>query len=307
MYLLIIILLCACNPSKQPSPTMQNISRDLKIPAGAIKILPQMDLTPPISLSNEYDQPVPVPGLVNTAGGEDSPFIMPDGKTLYIFFTPDVSISAQDQVTDGVTGIYVSKLTVGGWQEPQRIILQEPGKLAVDGCEFILENWMWFCSAREGFEGLHWFTAELVHDTWQNWQIADFDPAFQVGELHISLDGNYLFFASNRPGGKGAGDIWYSRNLDGKWQEPINLALLNTPDSEGWPALNPAGDELWFSRNYGIWRSKLVNDQWQTAELIISPLAGEPSVDASGNVYFTHHYFKDDQMLEADIYVAFKK
>jgi hypothetical protein len=67
------------------------------------------------------------------------------------------------------------------------------------------------------------------------------------------------------------------------------------------------GDELWFGRNFGIWRSVLVKDEWQPAQLIISPLAGEPSIDTSGNVYFTHHFFENDQMLEADIYVAFKK
>ncbi|MBT3389021.1 MAG: hypothetical protein HN413_01275 [Chloroflexi bacterium] len=26
-----------------------------------------------------------------------------------------------------------------------------------------------------------------------------------------------------------------------------------------------------------------------------------------GNIYFTHHFYKDNIMLEADIYVAYKK
>jgi hypothetical protein len=32
---------------------------------------------------------------VNTAGGEDSPFVTPDGNTLYYVFTPDVNIPAE--------------------------------------------------------------------------------------------------------------------------------------------------------------------------------------------------------------------
>jgi len=307
LLILISILINSCNsPIPEPQP-IQIIPREQKIPDIAIKISPQNDVAPPITLSSEYEQPVPVPGLVNTAGGEDSPFILPEGNTLYFWFTPEVSLPAQAQVSDGVTGIYVSNLVAEGWDEPRRIMLQDPGKLAGDGCAFILDNLMWFCSAREGFEGMHWFNADLQNGNWQNWRVADFDPAFQVGEFHITLDGKYLYFASDRPGGKGAGDLWVSRNLDGVWQEPENIASLNTADAEGWPALNPAGDELWFGRNYGIWRSKLVNGEWQPAELIISPLAGEPSIDTYGNVYFVHHFFDNGQMLEADIYVAYKK
>jgi hypothetical protein len=166
---------------------------------------------------------------------------------------------------------------------------------------------MWFCSAREGYTGIHWFTAEYEDGGWHNWTNADFDPSYEVGELHITADGSELFFGSGRPGGAGGLDIWMSRNAGGVWQEPINVAAVNTLDGEGWPAVNPAGDELWFNRNFGIWRSKMVNGEWQEPELIISPLAGEPSLDAEGNLYFVHHFYAGDVMIEADIYVAYRK
>jgi hypothetical protein len=35
--------------------------------------------------------------------------------------------------------------------------------------------------------------------------------------------------------------------------------------------------------------------------------AGEPSLDNEVNIYFTHHFFKDNVMLEADYYVARRK
>jgi hypothetical protein len=38
--------------------------------------------------------------------------------------------------------------------------------------------------------------------------------------------------------------------------------------------------------------------------MILGPLAGEPTVDFQGNVYFVHHFFVDGQMIEADIYVV---
>ena len=87
----------------------------------------------------------------------------------------------------------------------------------------------------------------------------------------------------------------------------MNLKIVNTVDNEGYPALNPAGDELWFSRNYGIWRSVRVNDHWQVPIQILFPLAGEPSIDQDGNIYFVHHFYQNDMMLEVDIYVAYRK
>jgi hypothetical protein len=310
-----LLLLCAASlvacSSSISSPTFPStptiVDRDEKIPLDAVKMSPEIDAHPPQIHSSDFDNPIPVPGLVNTAGAEDSPFITADGKTLYFFFTPDADIPAEKQLLDGVTGIYKSEKVNDEWTASERVTLQDPRKLALDGCEFVLGDTMWFCSAREGYEGIHWFTADLVDGVWQNWENADFDPAHQVGELHISSDGNELYFHSERPGGKGGLDIWMSKKVDGKWQEPVNVAAVNTPDAEGWPALNPGGDELWFHRNYSIWRSRKINGEWQEPELILSDLAGEPSIDRDGNLYFVHHFFNDDRMVEADIYVAYRR
>jgi hypothetical protein len=294
--------------ASQPTPTTTAaIERESLIPADAVKMSPETDQNPPILYSDDFEAPVPVPGLVNTAGAEDGVFVTLDGNTLYFFFTPDVDVPTEKQILDGVTGLYVSHKTDGIWGEPERIIMHDPGKLAVDGCEFVQGNVMWFCSAREGYTGLHWFTAEFQDGAWRNWQNADFDPTYQVGELYISGDGRQLYFHSERPGGKGGLDIWVSQMLDGIWQEPVNLAAVNTPDNDGWPALSVAEDELWITRNWGVWRAKKVNGEWQEAELIVSPLAGEASLDAEGNLYFVHHYYVDGRMIEADIYVAYKR
>jgi hypothetical protein len=102
-------------------------------------------------------------------------------------------------------------------------------------------------------------------------------------------------------------DIWVSHWVDGEWQEPENLESVNSEADEGWPALNPQEDELWISRDYGLWRSKKEDGEWQTPELIISNLAGEASLDRDGNVYFSHHFFDGGQMIESDIYVAYRK
>jgi len=294
----------AGNASLQvPQPTP---SRASTIPSDAVKMTPASDVSPPILYSGDWDEPVPLGPPVDTAGAEDSPFITPDGNTLYFFFTPDVRVPVEKQILDNVTGIWVSHKQNGNWSEPERVVLQDTGKLSGDGCEFVQGNVMWFCTVREGYTGIHWFTAEFKDNKWQNWKNADFNPDYKVGELHMSADGNELYFHSDRAGGKGGLDIWVSRKVNGEWTEPENVAAVNSPGSEGWPFISQDGNELWISKDYGLWRSKKVNGEWAEPELIVSPLAGEASLDNEGNLYFVHHFFRNDSMIEADIYVARK-
>jgi hypothetical protein len=304
LFLVLFITGCVNN---EGSHNQQTLDRESKIPSDIVKVTPEIDVHPPQLYSDEWNEPVPLPSSINTAGAEDSAFILPDGNTLYFFFTPDVRVPVEKQVLDDVTGIYVAIMENGTWSSPKRVVLQDPGKLALDGAEFVLGNTMWFASAREGYTGVHWFTAEFLNGKWSNWKNADFNPAYNVGELHITINGTELYFHSERDGGKGGLDVWVSKKENNEWHEPENVAAVNTPGDEGWPFVNHGGTELWISREYGLWRSKKIAGQWTEPELIISPLAGECSLDASGNIYFTHHFYKDDTMIEADIYVAYRK
>jgi hypothetical protein len=274
-----------------------------------VKITADTEVYPLKSETDEYEDPVPLPYPVNTAGAEDSAFITPDGNTLYVWFTPDVSKPAELQVVDGVTGIYVFHKIDGGWSATERVMLQDPGKYTLDGCGFVLGDTMWFCTARSDYDGLRWFTSEFRDGKWGNWANADFNPAYQVGELHITADGQELFYHSSRPGGLGGFDIWVSRNINGEWQEPENVEIVNSPFTDGWPFVSPDGTELWFTRAIGapeLYRSKKIDGEWGEPEKMFSIFSGESSMDREGNVYFTHHYYKDDVMLEADIYIARK-
>ncbi|MFH1786020.1 MAG: hypothetical protein ABH842_06340 [Candidatus Micrarchaeota archaeon] len=303
--ILVIVFLFGCTNQE----TVYN--RLDSIPSDAVKITPQVDFYPPILHSSEWYAPAPLTSTINSAGAEDSPFISSDGNTFYFFFTPDVRVPVEKQVIDNVTGIYWSKKINGSWSTPERIILQDKGKLSLDGCEFIQGNKMWFCSAREGYTGLHWFTAELKNGKWENWQSEPFKDEYEVGELHITSDGQELYFHSSRVGGKGGYDMWVSENLGGQWQEPTNIEIVNTGDNEGWPFINEDKTELWFTRFYlgspAVFRSKSINGSWSEPELIVSQFAGEPTLDNQGNLYFVHHFYDNGTMLEADIYVAYKK
>ncbi|HLP71714.1 MAG TPA: OmpA family protein [Bacteroidales bacterium] len=65
----------------------------------------------------------------------------------------------------------------------------------------------------------------------------------------VSADGKTLFFCSNRQGGCGGKDIWYSRLLDdGKWSKPVNPGFtINTSGDEMSPFIHFDGKTLYFS------------------------------------------------------------
>ncbi|PIT87416.1 MAG: hypothetical protein COU31_03050 [Candidatus Magasanikbacteria bacterium CG10_big_fil_rev_8_21_14_0_10_40_10] len=287
------------------------ISKDrlASIGTSTVKITAQTDFYPPIMHTAKWLKPEPLAGGVNTSGAEDSPFITPDGQNLYFFFTPDPNIPVQKQVSDGVTGIYISRLNNGQWSQAERVVLQDKNKLSLDGCEFVQADTIWFCAARQGYTDLNWFTAQYKDGRWQNWKIAPQQfKDYQIGELHFTTDKQQIYFHSDRSGGLGQYDIWMSEIKNGIIQPPINISAVNSPQADGWPYISQNGEEMYFTRTYlgspSIWRSQKINGQWQTPELLISQFAGEPSLDNQGNLYFVHHYYKDNKMLEADIYVA---
>ena len=306
----LLIMLSACSQQAAPLPTPTALpSRYGRIPSTAQKMGPDNDPFPPLLHNAGWEQPQPMPGPVNSAGGEDSPFITPDGSNFFFFFTPDVNLPAERQLTDGVTGIYQSNLRDGNWTEPERVLLSEG--LALDGCPMIVRNQLWFCTVREGFTGLHWFKATFDFGIWGDWQQADFNPDYQVGELHISADGTELYFHSNRPGTQGKNDLWVSLLANGVWGEPENIAAVNSPEDDSRPFLSEDGQELWFTRIYqgypAVYVSYRIDGEWTEPILIVSQFAAEPTLDRENNLYFVHHFIQDGVMLDADIYLAKKK
>ena len=310
LLVLLSLVLSGCGRVLDPEPEpFEVLPRESKIPDDAEKVVPDSDSFLPILLSEEFEYPVPMEGPVNTAGGEDSAFITPDGQNFYFFFTPAVNIPAENQLHDGVTGIYWSQKRSGVWTEPERVVLNDD--VSLDGCEFVRGGTMWFCSVRTGnLREIDFYTAELREGEWSNWQNAGerLNLEIGIGEMHLSAAGTELFFHADKPGGTGGLDIWLTVKKDGQWQDATPVEPVNTSFDEGWPFLTEDGRQLWFTRFYqgapAIYRSINNGIDWQEPELIVYQFAAEPSLDLAGNLYFTHHFFRDGQMVEADIYVA---
>jgi outer membrane protein OmpA-like peptidoglycan-associated protein len=95
----------------------------------------------------------------------------------------------------------------------------------------------------------------------------------------LSADGKKLYFASDKPGGYGGADLYYSLFKDGYWNDPVNLGpVINTNGNESYPFLNPAG-ELFFSSDghpglggKDIYFSRFVDNSWSTPMLLDAPV-----------------------------------
>jgi hypothetical protein len=299
--------------SQKKSPVVLK-SREESLSVDAVKMTPETDDLPPILHSDNYYPPVPLGNVINTAGAEDSPFVTNNGKEFYFFFTPDANIPVEEQLFDGVTGVYVSRKTNDGWGPAERVILQDENELSLDGAVCVRDDEMWFASARQGnYRGVDMWIADRIGGEWADWRNAGakLNVEYEIGEVHITADGSELYFHSGRAGGKGNYDIWVSRKLNGDWQLPENIEAVNSPETDGWPYVTVDGSELWFTRIYmgspGIFVSRKNGRKWGEPELVISQFAGEPTLDTEGNVYFVHHFIRDGVIIDADIYSAMRK
>lgn len=64
------------------------------------------------------------------------------------------------------------------------------------------------------------------------------DKEFSNGHPSVTPDGRRIYFASDRPGGQGGTDIWYSDNLGNQWGAPVNMGpVVNTSGNEMYPFL----------------------------------------------------------------------
>lgn len=315
--LLVVISVCGCFQNKAP---VKAVSQAGSVPADAIKMGPETDDFAPVVHNSGWEKPVPMDSIISTAGAEDSPYMMPDGNTFYFFFTPNVSVPVEKQLIDGVTGIWWTKKVNGTWTEPERIVLC--GDVSLDGCECIQGDTMWFGSVRAGnMREIDIYTAKLKNGKWTDWQNAgeQLNRQYTVGEFYVTPDGNTMYFGHEENASDDRNvwvtnrDLWKTDKINGQWGEPIRLSSnVNGPQVEDQPCLTPDGNELWFTGTSrlgyigpAVFRCvKLPGGEWGPAEEIISNFAGEPTVDAAGNVYFVHHYYKDGKMIEADIYVA---
>lgn len=90
---------------------------------------------------------------------------------------------------------------------------------------------------------------------------------YHESSASLSPDERIIFFISDRPGGKGKKDIWYStKDKNGKWGTAVPLNAINTPMDEEGVYMHPDGKTLYFSSRglkgyggYDVYRTTFEN------------------------------------------------
>jgi len=106
----------------------------------------------------------------------------------------------------------------------------------------------------------------------------------------LSFTEDTLYFSSNRNGGFGLSDLYYTTRLkNGAWSRAYNLGpVINTKNNEVSPFMHPSYHVLYFSSNgqlmnfgdFDIYKTYTKNGQW------IEPLNVGPLVNGKGSEYY---------------------
>jgi outer membrane protein OmpA-like peptidoglycan-associated protein/tetratricopeptide (TPR) repeat protein len=96
----------------------------------------------------------------------------------------------------------------------------------------------------------------------------------------LSFDGKTLYFSSNRPGGYGKSDIWYTTYKEGRWTPPINMGPeINTNGDEQSPHIAKDDQTIYFNSNghpgmggVDLYISRKVNGRWVKPENLGFPI-----------------------------------
>jgi hypothetical protein len=155
------------------------------------------------------------------------------------------------------------------------------------------------------------FYAELIGEKWTNIIPFPFaDPRFNYSTPALSPDENRLYFSSDKPGGFGGMDLYYSEKKDGTWREPVNMGpLINTARSESFPFASRDG-KLFFSSDghpgFGgkdIYYTRQSGDSWIIPEHLdsaINSIADDFGLITDST--FEQGYFSTARMKTDDIF-----
>jgi outer membrane protein OmpA-like peptidoglycan-associated protein len=94
------------------------------------------------------------------------------------------------------------------------------------------------------------YQAEADGDTWYEPELLSiFSDSVNIGQAHLSSDGQRLYFSSDAPFGYGGNDIYFMIKNGGVWSQPYNAGFsINTEKDELFPTSDSKGN-LYYSSN----------------------------------------------------------
>jgi flagellar motor protein MotB len=220
--------------------------------------------------------PESVGASINSPDDEYWPSITADGQTL--MFTRQKTQGSKASYGQMQEDFYISILSDNVWQKtfnagPPLNTMQNEGaqSLSSNG------NYMYFtaCDRQGGLGSCDIYFSSLSEGRWSepNNVGSPVNTKSWESQPSISADGKTLFFSSNRPGGFGGKDLYYSRLTEKNlWSKPLNMGeRINSTGDEMSPFIHFDGKTLYFSSDgkkgmggFDIYLSRMNDDSTWT-------------------------------------------
>ncbi len=198
--------------------------------------------------------PVDIGSAINSEDDEYWPTLTADEQVL-IFTRQTMQDPGGRRVPANLReDFYISYYGDDGWSEAAPVGAPLGSELNEGAPSVTADGSMIFFTACNRADGLGSCDIYFAQRKGQSWGEpvnlgAPVNTSAWEAQPSISPDGSTLYFASNRGGGQGKMDIWYSvRGPEGKWGVPKNLGeTINTPENEMSPFIHVDNNTLYFS------------------------------------------------------------
>lgn len=259
----------------------------------------------------KYYSVMKAPASLNSTGASYAPAW--SGKD-NLLFTSTRPLDSLARVKSYVNRVYQANMTDGNLQavittdiEQEKGLEQGVVGLTPDGNTMFLTRWT--VDKRQKSSQLYkskrkdngkWSDPEKLDETINV-------PGANTQQPFVTADGKYLLFASDRSGGQGGFDIWYTELSNGNTGSAINMgSTINTSYDEQAAFYHDASQSLIFSSNgrvgmggYDFFQSKGSFGNWKTPENL-----GYPVNSVKDDIYFTSRgparNVLEDVMLSSD-------
>ncbi len=161
-------------------------------------------------------------------------------------------------------------------------------------------------------------TFKFIDEEWMGPKTASFSGKYSDVDINFSPDGNYLFFASDRPQPNSVGlDIYYAIKTEGGWSEPIYAGTdINTAEGEVYPSVSKKKNVFFRSSRQGgyggddLYRAEWVNGNFINVKNLgpnINSVFGESnSVIAPDESYILFCTSRPESSNIQQIYISFQ-
>jgi outer membrane protein OmpA-like peptidoglycan-associated protein len=243
---------------------------------------------------------------INSNMADYAPALTLDNKTM--IFTSKRSLSGSLLSNNSNEDLYIARQVEGMWEEAIQLRdinsrhNEGSATLNAEGNQIIFAR----CGAPDGYGNCDLYETHLEEDsTWSRAVNLGSNLNSKAWDSHptLSVNSDSLFFASDRIGGFGLSDIYFStKDENGNWTAAKNLGpVVNTRGNEVSPFIHPRYKILYFSSNghllnfggFDIYKANAKSFLWDEPQNI------GPLINTEGDEY----YFTIDSESE-DLFYA---